>query len=96
MSVLIKPIITEKMEKLTAQLGRYGFIVERDSNKVQIKKEIEELYNVTVENVNTIIVGGKNRQRFTKTGIIKGRSRTYKKAIVSLAAGEVIDFFSNI
>lgn len=96
MTVIVKPIISEKMEKLTEKLSRYGFIVETDSNKIQIKKEIEELYNVNVLSVNTMIVGGKNRVRYTKSGVVKGRSQTYKKAIVKLAEGETIDFFSNI
>ncbi len=96
MSVIIKPIISEKMEMLTEQLNKYGFVVEKKANKVEIKKEIEDLYGVTVETCNTMIVGGKRKFRQTKSGIVKGRSKTFKKAIVSLAEGDTIDFFSNI
>lgn len=96
MNVIIKPIITEKMTALSEKLNRYAFKVARGANKVEIKKAIEELYNVSVEEVNTLIVGGKNKSRYTKAGIINGRTSTYKKAIVTLAQGDKIDFYSNI
>lgn len=70
--------------------------VARGANKIEIKKAVEELYNVSVEEVNTLIVGGKNKSRYTKAGIINGRTSTYKKAIVTLAQGDKIDFYSNI
>lgn len=96
MNVIIKPIITEKMTALSEKLNRYAFKVARGANKIEIKKAVEELYNVSVEEVNTVIVGGKNKSRYTKAGIINGRTSTYKKAIVTLAQGDKIDFYSNI
>lgn len=96
MNVIIKPIITEKMTALSEKLNRYAFKVAHGANKIEIKKAIEELYNVSVEEVNTLIVGGKNKSRYTKAGIINGRTSTYKKAIVTLAQGDKIDFYSNI
>jgi large subunit ribosomal protein L23 len=96
MGILIKPIITEKMTAMGEKFKRYGFIVTRDANKLEIKKAIEELYNVQVSSVNTMIYSGKNKSRFTKTGVIKGRTESVKKAIITLAAGETIDLYSNI
>ena len=96
MNVIIKPIITEKMTALSEKLNRYAFRVARDANKIEIKKADEELYSVSVKEVNTLIVGGKNKSRYTKAGVINGRTSTYKKAIVTLAQGDKIDFYSNI
>ena len=96
MNVIIKPIITERMTALSEKLNRYAFRVAREANKIEIKKAVEELYNVSVEEVNTLIVGGKNKSRYTKAGVNNGRTSTYKKAIVTLAQGDKIDFYSNI
>ncbi len=96
MDILLKPIVTEKMTALGDKLNQYGFLVERKANKIQIKKAIEEMYGVTVETVNTMIYAGKNKSRFTKTGVISGRKNSFKKALVTLAEGESIDFYSNI
>jgi len=96
MEILIKPIVTEKMTAQTESLNRYGFIVNRNANKLQIKKAIEGLYNVSVESVNTSIHGGKRKSRFTKAGVISGRKPSYKKAYVTVAEGENIDLYSNI
>jgi large subunit ribosomal protein L23 len=96
MEIVIKPIVTEKMTMMGEKLNRYAFVVDRSANKLQIKKAVEEMYGVQVEAVNTIIHGGKNKSRFTKTGVIKGKTATYKKAIVTVAKGEQIDFYSNI
>ncbi len=96
MDTLIKPIITEKMTQLGEKVGHYGFIVDKEANKRQIKKAVEEMYDVSVASVNTIIVGGKLKSRFTKGGVIMGKTKTYKKAIVKLAEGDTIDFYSNI
>ena len=96
MTVIITPIITEKMTHLGEKLNRYGFVVERRSNKLQIMQAIKDLYGVEVTSVNTMIFSGKNKSRFTKSGVISGRTNTYKKAIVTLAKGETIDFYSNI
>ena len=96
MSIIIKPIITEKMTHMGEKLNRYGFLVDRKANKIQIKQAIKELYGVEVTSVNTMVFSGKNKSRFTKSGVISGRTNTYKKAIVTLAKGETIDFYSNI
>ena len=77
-------------------LGRFGFIVDKKANKIQIKKAVEDMYGVNVLAVNTIVYAGKNKSRFTRTGIISGNTKSYKKAIVTLAEGETIDFYSNI
>ena len=96
MNILIKPIITEKMTELGEKLNRFGFIVRKDANKVQIKKAVEELYGVEVESVNTMNNAGKRKSRYTKTGLISGTTGATKKAIITLADGETIDFYSNI
>lgn len=96
MTVILKPIITEKMTQLGEKLNRYGFMVDRRANKLQITQAIKDLYGVDVTSVNTMVFSGKNKSRFTKSGVISGRTNTYKKAIVTLAKGETIDFYSNI
>lgn len=96
MEILIKPIVTEKITGQAESLNRYGFIVNRNANKLQIKKAIEGLYNVSVTSVNTLIQGGKRKSRFTKAGVISGSTGMSKKAIVTIAKGESIDFYSNI
>jgi len=95
MSVIVKPIITEKMSNLEEKLGRYGFIVENSANKVQIKKDVETTYGVTVESVNTMRYAGKAK-RNRKTWAMDGRTSSFKKAIVTLKEGEVIDIYGNI
>ena len=94
--ILVKPLITEKMTADTEKNNAYGFVVADGANKVEIKKAVEKEYGVTVTSVRTLRVDGKRRQRYTKTSIIKGRTVGYKKAIVSLAEGEMIDFYENI
>lgn len=96
MDILIKPIVTEKMTTLGVDLNRYGFLVHKNANKIQIKLAVEKMYDVSVESVNTMRYGGKAKSRFTKSGIITGKSKSFKKAIVTLAEGETIDFYSNI
>lgn len=96
MGIIIKPVVTEKMTALGEKLKRFGFIVQKDANKLQIKKAVEDIYGVEVTEVNTMNYAGKNKSRFTKTGMVKGRANSYKKAIVTLAEGETIDFYSNI
>jgi large subunit ribosomal protein L23 len=95
MSVLKKPLVTEKVSALNEK-GKYGFIVDIDANKVEIKKAVEKQYGVTVESVNTMNVMGKFKSRYTKTGVLAGRKPNYKKAIITVAQGEVIDFYSNV
>ncbi len=96
MNILLKPIVTEKMTAQGEKFNRYGFVVSRSANKLQIKKAIEELYGVTVDSVNTMRYGGKLKTRFTKSGQLKGKSIATKKAVVTLAEGNTIDFYSNI
>lgn len=96
MEILLKPIITEKMTAQGEDLNRYGFIVEKGANKIQIRKAVEELYGVNVLSVNTMCYAGKSKSRNTKTGLVKGKTNSYKKAIISLEDGETIDFYSNI
>jgi large subunit ribosomal protein L23 len=95
MSTLKKPLVTEKVSALNEK-GKYGFIVASEANKVEIKKAVEKQYGVNVERVNTMVVMGKKKTRYTKAGVLAGRKPSYKKAIVTLAAGEVIDFYSNV
>ena len=96
MDIIVKPVITEKMTEMGESLNRYGFIVNRKANKLQIKKAVEDLYGVEVVAVNTMTYRGKTKSRYTKTGIITGKTASYKKAIITVAEGETIDFYSNI
>lgn len=96
MGMIIKPLVTEKMTAISEKFNRFGFIVCPEANKLEIKSEIEALYNVTVVDVNTIRYAGKNKSRYTKSGLINGRTNAYKKAIVTLKEGDTIDFYSNI
>ena len=96
MDIIIKPVITEKMTEMGETMNRYGFVVNRKANKLQIKKAVEDLYGVEVLSVNTMTYRGKTKSRFTKTGIISGKTASYKKAIITVAEGETIDFYSNI
>jgi large subunit ribosomal protein L23 len=96
MGIIIKPIVTEKMTALTEKQSRYGFRVQPDANKIEIARAIQEMYNVTVLSVNTINYRGKNKSRNTKSGVVKGKESAFKKAIVTLKEGDVIDFYSNI
>ena len=96
MEILKKPVVTEKMNKITEKQSRYGFIVDKRANKIDIKKAVEKMYGVTVESVNTMINRGKTMTRGTKGGFVSGKRSDAKKAIVTLKKGEIIDFFSNI
>ena len=97
MSCIVKPLVTEKINSITEKFpNRFGFIVLPGFNKLEIKKEIENLYNVTVVDVNTSIYLGKDKSRYTRKGYARGRANWYKKAIVTLKEGETIDFYSNI
>ena len=96
MSIIIKPIVTEKMTQLGEDLNRYGFKVKKTANKIEIKKAVEEMYSVTVTEVNTMIVAPKKRMRYTRSGAIEGATSAYKKAVVTLKEGDTIDFYSNI
>jgi len=96
MGIIFKPIVTEKMTDQGEKLNRYGFIVDRKANKLQIKAAVEQMYNVTVEDVNTVNYYGKRRSRYTKAGLLRGRSNHFKKAYVTLAGDDKIDFYANI
>ncbi len=96
MEILKKPILTEKATGITEKLNRYAFQVDPKANKLQIKDAIQKMYGVTIEAVNTLVVSGKVKSRGTKAGVVSGRTPKYKKAIVTLKEGEVIDFYSNI
>lgn len=96
MEILHKPILTEKMNIQGEKLNRYGFIVDRRANKLQIKAAVEEMYGVSVEDVNTMNYIGKYKSRFTKAGLLEGRANNFKKAIITLKGEDKIDFYSNI
>ena len=96
MDISIKPIVTEKASLLTEKANRYTFAVSPEANKFQIKSLIEALYGVKVTRVNTINVRSKNKSRWTKSGLLRGKTAAWKKAIVDLAEGQTIDFYSNI
>ena len=95
MNVIIKPIVTEKMTQKTESLNDYGFVVNRKANKIEIKKAVENSYGAKVLSVRTMIYRGKEKSRFTKTGVIKGKTNSFKKAIVRLEKDNSIDFYNN-
>lgn len=96
MEISITPIVTEKATALTEHGGRYTFRVSPEANKFQIKDAVEKIYGVKVIGVNTSVVRGKNRSRWTKSGLLRGKTAKWKKAVISVAPGESIDFYSNI
>ena len=94
MGYIIKPLVTEKMTAITEKQNNvFGFVVRPEANKLQIKEEVEKRYNVNVKSVSTIRYAGKTKSRYTKRGLVKGRTNAFKKAIVTLSEGETIDFF---
>lgn len=95
MNVLKRPLVTEKISQLNED-GVYGFIVDDKANKVQIRKEIEKIYAVKIDSVNTMRYAGKKKVRYKKTGVLKGKTSSYKKAIVYLKKGEVLDFYGDL
>jgi len=96
MNILIKPLITEKMTAISEKYNRFGFIVDKRANKLQIKTAVENLYGVSIKEINTMVYAGKRKSRHTKTGFVQGRTNAYKKAIITLNEGETIDFYSSI
>ena len=97
MGYIVKPLVTEKMTAISEkQNNKFGFIVRPEANKKKKKKEVEAKYNVNVVSVNTMNYAGKRKSRYTKAGVIKGKTKAYKKAVVTLKDGETIDFYSNI
>lgn len=96
MGFIIKPLVTEKMTGITEKQNKFGFLVRPEANKHQIKEEVESLYNVNVVDISTMVYAGKNKSRYTKAGLLRGRTNAFKKAIVTVKDGETIDFYSNI
>ena len=96
-NILIKPIISEKSETLSANNAQYSFVVNRRANKIEIRNAVQEMYpDITVESVNTINMPAKSKSRNTRAGVLNGRISGYKKAIVKLADGDEIDFFGDL
>jgi len=91
--VLIRPIISEKSEIMSDSLNKYSFVVARDANKIEIKNAVQAKFDVSVTSVNTVIMPSKSKTRNTKSGLIKGRKPSFKKAIVTVADGETLDYF---
>ena len=96
MAYIIKPLVTEKMTAITEKQNKFGFGVRPEANKEHIKAEVEAIYGVHVVAVNTMIYAGKNKTSYTRSGLLRGRTNAFKKAIVTLKDGEAIDFYSNI
>ena len=96
MSIIIKPIITEKITKESEVFNRFGFVVDRKANKVEIKKAVEAAYGVSVVAVNTMNYRADRSTKYTKSGLINGKTSAYKKAVVEVKEGETIDFYTNI
>jgi large subunit ribosomal protein L23 len=96
MGIIIKPIVTEKLTVQGEKLNRYGFVVSRDANKLQIKDAVEKAYGVSVASVNTVNYHGKRKSRYSKSGMLRGRMNHFKKAYVTLAGEDKIDFYANI
>ena len=96
MAFIIKPIVTEKLNELSEKQNKFGFVVTPTANKLQIKAEVEARYGVTVTDVNTMVYAGKSKSRYTRAGLLRGRTNAFKKAIVTVKEGEAIDFYSNI
>jgi large subunit ribosomal protein L23 len=96
MSIILKPVVTEKLTEQGEKLNRYGFVVEKTANKVQIRNAVEKLYGVTVDSVNTQNYVGKVKTRNTTQGVAIGRVNKHKRAIVTLKAGDSIDFYAGI
>ena len=96
MAYIVKPLVTEKVTDLTEKHNVFCFVVRPEANKLQIQNEVEALYNVKVVSVNTVNYAGKNKSRYTKAGLLRGKTNAFKKAYVTLKKGESIDFFSNI
>ncbi len=96
MSIIIKPIITEKITKEGELFNRFGFVVDRNANKIQIKNAVESAYGVNVVAVRTMNYRADRSVKYTKSGLISGKTAAYKKAVVEVQEGETIDFYNNI
>mgnify|MGYP000308376920 FL=1 len=96
MSILIKPIITEKATNDSELFNRYAFVVDKKANKIEIKKAVETAYGVSISSVKTLNYPVQKNTKFTKKGLVTGKKGAYKKAIIQLAEGESIDFYNNL
>jgi large subunit ribosomal protein L23 len=96
MEVLKKPIITEKYTAEAEKFNRYGFVVDKHANKLEIKAAVEKMYGVSVIKVNTQQYVGKVKMRNTTRGLAIGRVNRNKKAVVTLKEGDKIDFYASI
>ncbi len=94
--VLIRPVLSEKVNRQTEKFNRYTFIIDRKANKLEVKKAVEEFYGIQVKEVNTMVMPSKAKSRNTKSGIVSGRKPAKKKAIVTVAEGETIDLYGNV
>jgi large subunit ribosomal protein L23 len=94
--VLLKPVLSEKVNQQTEKHNRYTFIVDRRANKLEIKKAVEDFYGIQVSDVNTAVMPSKAKSRNTKSGVVSGRKPAKKKAIVTVAKGESIDLYGNV
>jgi large subunit ribosomal protein L23 len=94
--ILLRPVVSEKMTKAVEASGTYGFVVERKSNKVEIRQAVESQYGVTVASVRTMVVRGKDKTRYTKTNVLRGATSAWKKAVVTLKKGDVIELYGSI
>lgn len=95
-AILIRPMVTEKSQGLSQKLNTYCFEVNKKANKLEIKKAVEKLYGVNVKSISTAVIPGKARSRYTKTGASSGQTNSYKKAFVTLAKGDSIDFYAQV
>lgn len=95
MEILKKPVLTEKVTQLTDKLNQYVFLVDLRANKIQIKDAVEKMYGVSVAAVNTMRYEGKRKARGTRRGFVTGRTPRFKKAVISVASGDTIDFYGN-
>jgi large subunit ribosomal protein L23 len=95
MDILKKPLITEKVSAMNEK-GVYGFVVEKTADKLQIKRAVEKMFGVNVVEVRTMRYAGKHKTRYTKSKVVSGYTNAFKKAIVQVADGEVIDFYGEI
>lgn len=96
MGILIRPVITEKATADSEDNNRFAFVVDKRANKIEIRNAIEEAYGVNIESIRTMVMPGKSKSRYTKTGMVNGNTGSYKKAIVQVRSGETIDLYSNI
>lgn len=96
MSVVKKPLITEKTTKMGEKLGQYAFVVDKKAKKPEIIAELQKLYNVEITAISTMLYMGKRKTRFTKAGVIEGKKPNFKKAVIKLKEGQSIDFFESI